>query len=876
MTHTQVVIIGAGPAGLTAGYELVKAGMEPIVFEQSDRVGGISRTETYKGYRFDIGGHRFFTKVTEVQDFWYEILADDFIQVPRLSRIYYQGKFYDYPLSIWNALSNLGWWTSCLILLSYLKAKLQDKLKLTPTPETFEDWVINSFGERLYRTFFKTYTEKVWGIPCDQIQADWAAQRIQGMSLKRAVMNAVFGSQTSKSLIKKFDYPVLGPGMMWERCQEKIEQLGGQVHLHTNVQRIEREGKRIKSVTIEQNGQTQTIAAEHFISSMPITALLRRLDPLPPESVLEAANQLKYRDFLIVSLIINRDHLFPDNWIYIHSPEFKVGRIQNFKNWSAAMVPDAGKTCLGMEYFCSVGDDLWNRSDAELIDLATREAIALQLGIKPGDVEDGVVIRQYKAYPVYDGEYRQHLQVLQDYLATFENLQTVGRNGMHRYNNQDHSMLTAMLAAKNILGESHDIWNVNLERSYHEEFTKAQWSQTQSTPPQSPLLESTSWEPRSPEFPNVLSQHSPQVTLVVTPRERFSYSRESLESIYQYTTLPFKLVYVDGNSPAAVKQYLAEQSERRGFELIRTNYYLYPNQARNLGLASVDTPYVVFIDNDVILSPGWLEALVNCAEDTNATVVGPLMCQFLPVHENIHCAGGTNHVIEDAKGRRRLREKMYKQGKDVSQVRSKFQRSLTELAEFHCVLVRTEIFEQLGILDEALLNTKEHLDFCMAVRQAGGTIYFEPDSLVTYVPAAPIAWSDLHFYMLRWSDAWELASLNRLREKWDLAEDGYFQHKYKALGWRRRNTILMPIVQRLTLGIRHKFLDKVLMYGLFAPIEKVLNRYLTRRHALQQTWRRMNSCQIPTESRNPLPAKSPIAADRAVAASKTKVAIGKR
>jgi protoporphyrinogen oxidase len=294
------------------------------------------------------------------------------------------------------------------------------------------------------------------------------------MSLKRAVVNALFGSQNAKSLIKEFDYPLLGPGMMWERCQEILEQKGSPVHLNTTVTRIQREGKRIKSITAQEGDRTWQIMGEQFVSSMPVTTLLHKLDPLPPPPVLEAARGLKYRDFLIVSLIVNREHLFPDNWIYIHSPEFKVGRIQNFKNWSPAMVPDASKTCLGLEYFCSEGDDLWEMSDVELIKLATQEAIALKLGVQASDVEDGVVIRQYKAYPVYDGEYRQHLQVIQDYLETFDNLQTIGRNGMHRYNNQDHSMLTALLAVKNILGESHDLWNVNTERSYHEEFAVKQ------------------------------------------------------------------------------------------------------------------------------------------------------------------------------------------------------------------------------------------------------------------------------------------------------------------------------------------------------------------------------------------------------------------
>lgn len=471
MEYYPVVVTGAGPAGLTAAYELMKRGTPSIVLEQADKVGGISRTETYKGYRFDIGGHRFFTKVDEVEQLWKEILGHEFIKVPRLSRIYYQGKFYNYPLSVLNTLSNLGVTPSALILISYLQARLKVRLNPDQVAETFEEWVTERFGSRLYNMFFKTYTEKVWGIPCNKIRADWAAQRIQGMSLKGAVINALFGSQNAKSLIKEFDYPILGPGMMWERCQEKLETAGTPVRLNTKVTCIERVGTRIKSITAQQGDRAFRYNADHFISSMPVTALLRCLNPLPPEEVLQAAQRLKYRDFLIVSLIINREHLFPDNWIYIHSPEFQVGRIQNFKNWSPAMVPDQSKTCLGMEYFCSVGDPLWERSDVDLIRLASQEAVALGLGVREGDVEDGMVIRQRKAYPVYDDEYRQHLQVIQDYLETFDNLQTVGRNGMHRYNNQDHSMLTAMLAVRNIFGEEHDLWSVNTERSYHESFT---------------------------------------------------------------------------------------------------------------------------------------------------------------------------------------------------------------------------------------------------------------------------------------------------------------------------------------------------------------------------------------------------------------------
>ena len=472
MGNDSTIIIGGGPAGLTAAYELSKHGKKSIVLEKADRVGGISRTETYKGYRFDIGGHRFFTKVREVEKLWQEIMEDDFIKVPRLSRIYYKNKFFSYPLEPYNALSNLGLINSILIMWSYFKAKI----KPHPVEENFEQWVSNRFGQRLYETFFKTYTEKVWGISCKEIRADWAAQRIKGLSLKKAVINALFGSNDTKTLIKEFNYPKLGPGEMWERFQQRLDSNGSPVHLNTEVMEIERHGDRINSVTIMQNGETKKITGENYVSSMPVSLLLKKLNPEPPKAILQAANSLKYRDFLIVSLIVNRAELFPDNWIYIHSPKFQVGRIQNFKNWSPAMVPDPSKTCLGMEYFCNEGDELWEKSDAQLIQLATKEIIQLGLGVKAGEVEDGCVIRQYKAYPVYDGEYRQHLRVLQDYLETFENLQTVGRNGMHRYNNQDHSMLTALLAARNILGENHELWNVNVERSYHEKFTDEEWS----------------------------------------------------------------------------------------------------------------------------------------------------------------------------------------------------------------------------------------------------------------------------------------------------------------------------------------------------------------------------------------------------------------
>ncbi|NEO99167.1 MAG: glycosyltransferase [Symploca sp. SIO2E9] len=318
----------------------------------------------------------------------------------------------------------------------------------------------------------------------------------------------------------------------------------------------------------------------------------------------------------------------------------------------------------------------------------------------------------------------------------------------------------------------------------------------------------------------------PKVTIVVVPRERFSCTQQSLESIYKHTQYPFKLVYVDGNSPKKVHFDLQNQAQEKNFQLVRTDYYLYPNQARNIGLDYVDTEYVVFFDNDVVVTPGWLEALVTCAEETNATVVGPLMCEKQPLHQRIHFAGGECHIVTDIKGKKHLREKMYRQGQQVTKVLPYLQRMSTELTEFHLMLVRREIFARVGKLDEAMLNTKEHLDFCLAVAQTGGTIYFEPTSLATYVPGPPLDWTDIHFFMLRWSDAWTLSSLNHLRQKWNLSEDGYFKTKFQKLGWRRKSTIVIPLTRKLSFGNKNKPLKKIL-----SKFERRLNYYLTKRYA---------------------------------------------
>lgn len=329
---------------------------------------------------------------------------------------------------------------------------------------------------------------------------------------------------------------------------------------------------------------------------------------------------------------------------------------------------------------------------------------------------------------------------------------------------------------------------------------------------------------------NKTTQEKPQVTIVVVPRERFSCSQASLESIYQHTEIPFQLVYIDGNSPAPVKTYLETQAQDKGFKLVRIDRYLPPNHARNIGLNYVDTKYLVFMDNDVIVAPGWLKALINCAEETEATVVGPLMCQDEPVHQTIHFAGGESRIVTDIHGKRHIREKMYKQGRQVTEVLPSLQRTETELAEFHCVLVRREIFDRIGNLDPQMLCTKEHLDFCMTVKETGGKVYFEPASLVTYVPGPPLEFSDLHFYMLRWSDAWTVASLEHFRQKWELTEDGYFRTKYQKLGSRRKRSIIKPLALKFKklgkkVGIKKKQIENFLLV-----LDKKLNQFLTKQY----------------------------------------------
>ena len=464
--HRRVVVIGGGPAGLTAGYKLTEHRVPAIVVEKALIVGGLARTENYKGYRFDVGGHRFFTKSRLVQQMWEDVLGSDFLYRRRLSRIYYRQKFFDYPLRPVGALHGLGLVNGLRIVLSYLGAQLFPHRR----EETFEQWVSNRFGKRLFEIFFKSYTEKVWGISCSELRAEWAAQRIKTLTLWSTMTSMFWKSRaTITTLIEHFHYPRLGPGMMWNAVKNRIEEAGGEVLTESEVVCINRTGRSIDSVVIRQGEETKVIEGSDFISSMPLTELIARLDPPPPAEVVRAASTLRYRDFITVCLIVNKKDLFSDNWIYVHDPDIKVSRIQNFKNWSPEMVPDPATSSLGLEYFCTEGDELWRTCDADLIELGKREAEQMGLLVNE-DVLDGCVFRVPKSYPIYDSSFREQLATVRSFVDQLENLHTIGRNGLHRYDNQDHAMLTGMWAVRNILfGEANDVWQVNTEQEYHEQ-----------------------------------------------------------------------------------------------------------------------------------------------------------------------------------------------------------------------------------------------------------------------------------------------------------------------------------------------------------------------------------------------------------------------
>jgi len=466
MQSVGTAVLGAGPAGLTAAYVLALRGAPGAVFEADGTVGGIAKTVLYDGYRFDLGGHRFFTKLGPVERLWEELMGEDFLLRPRLSRIYYDGKFLAYPLQARDVVSRLGLYESFRCSLSYFWSRLYRGREHL---ETFEDWVTAHFGKRLYDAFFRSYTEKVWGIPGSEIQSEWAVQRIKDFSFWRALLAVLHLQRTTDTtLIEEFRYPRLGPGQMWERMQQRVESRGIPVHLNRRATSIRHDHNVVHEITVESDGRALDVPVDAVLSSIPLSELILRLDPPPPDDIVAAAHRLRYRSLCLVALVIDNEQPFPDNWIYLHDPGTRAGRVQNFGAWSSDMVKP-GTTCLGAEYFCFEGDEIWEMPDDDLVRLTTDELARIGL-VDPKDVVDGVKVRVPKAYPMYDPYYREAVAVIHGYLAGFENLKTFGRNGLHRYNNQDHSMWTAILGTLNLLdGTNHDVWAVNTEAEYHEE-----------------------------------------------------------------------------------------------------------------------------------------------------------------------------------------------------------------------------------------------------------------------------------------------------------------------------------------------------------------------------------------------------------------------
>jgi protoporphyrinogen oxidase len=472
----HVVVVGAGPAGLSAAYELTRHGTPVTVVEKDPlKVGGIARTLEFMGCRFDVGPHRFFSKSAEIEALWTEVLGEEIRPVSRLTRILYRGKFFDYPIRASNAFLSLGPFETARCLVSYAQARLRP----VADPQSFEDWVSNQFGRRLFEIFFKTYTEKVWGIPTSELSADWAGQRIRGLNLVEVIRNALLpaslrgGAERAivKTLVDAFRYPRLGAGQMWEGVAARLAAAGHPVRLGEEVVAVRHANGRVLSVVVrDAGGGTLDVLGSEFISTMPIRELIAKLQPAAPSIVRAAADALGYRDFITVNVVVDRSDVFPDQWIYVHDPGVKVGRIGNFKNFSAAMVDDSGLTGLGMEYFCFEHDGMWSWPDAELLDLGRRELVTLGI-CRAEEVKAGMVYRQPKAYPVYDAAYLGHLAVVREWLTrALPNLWLVGRNGMHHYNNQDHSMMTGILVARNIaLGANYDPWLVNTDAEYHEE-----------------------------------------------------------------------------------------------------------------------------------------------------------------------------------------------------------------------------------------------------------------------------------------------------------------------------------------------------------------------------------------------------------------------
>jgi protoporphyrinogen oxidase len=464
-TGVGTAMLGAGPAGLTAAYVLARRGGRGAVFEADGAVGGIAKTIEFHGYRFDLGGHRFFTKLKPVQRLWEDMLGDEFLTRPRLSRIYYNGKYFSYPITAKDVVGRLGLLESTRCALSYLWASRHRDEEA----DTFEEWVTNRFGRRLYDAFFRSYTEKVWGIPGSEIRALWAAQRIKNFSLGKAIASILgLRRENVTTLIEKFQYPRLGPGQMWEGFAAFAAERDIPVHLNHRCAALNHDGTRVESIVIQSNGDLYEYSVDGVISSIPLSDLVLSLEPCAPTEIQEAARALRYRDLVLVALMTTEAEPFPDNWIYVHDPGTRAGRVQNYGAWSSGLVRP-GTTCLGVEYFCFQGDEVWELGESDAVELAKAELARIGL-IDPTKVIDGVKVLVPKAYPMYDSSYEAAVQTIRGYLAQFENLQTCGRNGLHRYNNQDHSMWTAILATLNLLdGSHHDVWDVNTEAEYLEE-----------------------------------------------------------------------------------------------------------------------------------------------------------------------------------------------------------------------------------------------------------------------------------------------------------------------------------------------------------------------------------------------------------------------
>ncbi|MDE2474530.1 MAG: NAD(P)/FAD-dependent oxidoreductase [Alphaproteobacteria bacterium] len=465
----DVIIVGGGPSGLAAACEAGNIGAKVSVLERLDTVGGLSRTTVFKGSRFDIGPHRFFTRNAEIQRLFVEVGAGDILNVRRLTRIFYNDRYFNYPLTPLNTLFGVGVPSSAAILASYGIARIKRAIG-DSTIENFEDWVVDRFGRHLFETFFKTYTEKVWGIPCTRIAAEWAAQRIKGLSLATAVLNAVFRPQRkiAKSLVDEFAYPRLGAGQLYEKMALRVMQAGNRVRTGARVSRIRRDNWRVVAVEFDDNfGCRHEADGRYFLVSAPLTEMIESMSPAAPPEVLSACRALRYRNHLGVNLIVDGTP-FPDNWIYVHSKDVGMARITNYANFSPAMASRAGLSPLTVEYFCRPGDEIWVASEHSLIERAKRELSRMKI-VQPNCVLEGFVVRSEKAYPVIEIGYERHIAIIKGWLDGFENLLPIGRSGMFKYNNQDHAMATGLLAARTALGVQRcDPWLVNIDAEYHE------------------------------------------------------------------------------------------------------------------------------------------------------------------------------------------------------------------------------------------------------------------------------------------------------------------------------------------------------------------------------------------------------------------------